>query len=542
MTRASRWIMSNLAGITLCFLLLTLAWALVFVPLYTDEIGWRFQLSRFVPDGGVDRFINETCGANTLAVPPVFMRPVRLLSSLLGSALPDPRAIRAFGVGVAVGSVFLTRAIVRQSEADSTRRNLLEALTYTLLSLGILPLLLTLSRPEQTILIAVLLAMLMALSGTAYGRSVVWNALSAVAIASLAVIAMCYHLKAIFYLPVFLACLWVLSRNGFAWLYLVAAGVIATAAAISLAYWSARFQCPDDPILREMLSKENLLSVVANSGPTELIRQAPRTLINMLPARYVSGTLPSNHFMSGWLPPLELSNAMLFGWRLLLLAIWAAFIALGSLATWRIVRAERYSAPTVILALTTLTCLTFWAALQLQKNAYEALLYLPLLVISAVLLIATSNISLRTLRRVLLTILPLCLTSQVALAVALTPELSAVQKNVGAVPGRLASYSVWSYPRFVPRVQQAARLCGITENRRARRLLVDDLTYLSFVNSYRPLHWSGVLHPWNGKISDPAAYLRQMRSSGAVIVCEHLPADMRRRALVVGNLCCVRAN
>jgi hypothetical protein len=92
-----RWVEDHMAAILLCFLLLTLGWALLYLPLYTDEVGWRFQLSRYVPDGGVDRFINETCGANTLAAPPLFMRPLRLFSSFLGTTFPIRAQLERLG-------------------------------------------------------------------------------------------------------------------------------------------------------------------------------------------------------------------------------------------------------------------------------------------------------------------------------------------------------------------------------------------------------------------------------------------------------------
>jgi hypothetical protein len=46
------------------------------LPLYTDEIVWRFQeRAGFTP--GVDPMFSDTCGPNTLARPPIFMIPAR---------------------------------------------------------------------------------------------------------------------------------------------------------------------------------------------------------------------------------------------------------------------------------------------------------------------------------------------------------------------------------------------------------------------------------------------------------------------------------
>src|SRR5690349_18380633 len=71
------------------------------VPLYTDEVGWRFQ-TRSAIDGGVDRSLTEHCGPNTVAVVPLFMRPLRSINATVNLALPDPIVIRLIGVASAL--------------------------------------------------------------------------------------------------------------------------------------------------------------------------------------------------------------------------------------------------------------------------------------------------------------------------------------------------------------------------------------------------------------------------------------------------------
>src|SRR4051794_24442907 len=67
------------------------------VPIYTDEVGWRFA-ARSAIDGGVDRSVAENCGPNTLAIVPLFMQPLRYASATVNLAFADPMFVRLTGV------------------------------------------------------------------------------------------------------------------------------------------------------------------------------------------------------------------------------------------------------------------------------------------------------------------------------------------------------------------------------------------------------------------------------------------------------------
>ena len=68
--RAFEWLRNAALGVLIAALL-----AGLFLPVYTDEIGWRLQ-ERAGFDG-VDKLYTEICGPNTLARPPFWMMPVR---------------------------------------------------------------------------------------------------------------------------------------------------------------------------------------------------------------------------------------------------------------------------------------------------------------------------------------------------------------------------------------------------------------------------------------------------------------------------------
>ena len=81
-----------------------------FIPVYTDEIGWRFQ-ERAAFDG-VDKLFSDICGANTLAAPPFFMWPARYFSSILNGMFADPAWVRVSGIIYALGIACLLALLV----------------------------------------------------------------------------------------------------------------------------------------------------------------------------------------------------------------------------------------------------------------------------------------------------------------------------------------------------------------------------------------------------------------------------------------------
>ncbi len=140
------------------------------LPVYTDEVAWRFQISRYLQDG-VDRSLGETCGANTWAAPALFMLPLRVFSSAVTAWLSDPLWVRIAGVVTAIVTVAGMVAFVRQQDVRSARRATTEILVLALLGTGVLPFLLVWSRPDQPVLLAMLGSLLLAFVGDGGGAA-----------------------------------------------------------------------------------------------------------------------------------------------------------------------------------------------------------------------------------------------------------------------------------------------------------------------------------------------------------------------------------
>ena len=233
------------------------------VPLYTDEIGWRFQLSRMIQDGGLDRIIFETCG-NPGVAPPIFMWPVRLIGSASTALVAHPLAIRLIGIATIFATFITFIAIIRavRPVADQARRSI-TALAFGLLGLGLLPLLMMWSRPEQPIVLAMLLTVLTVLRGIEPTRTVRQRWIATAIVFALAVVAISLHVKVFYFLPLFLvALLLVMPRGSRLPLRVGLLLALLVVWAASLRYWTVRFSCVTDPEIARQFGTQNLASVI----------------------------------------------------------------------------------------------------------------------------------------------------------------------------------------------------------------------------------------------------------------------------------------
>lgn len=514
------------------------------LPLYTDEVGWRFQ-ERAAIDG-VDKMFSDGCGPNTLAAPPLFMMPVRYFSAWTNLAFANPLFVRLSGVGYALVLVTLLWRLVRATTRDGDERSLVRLIMFGLLGLGMLPLLMVWSRPEQPILLCLTGALLVAARAwseaePASRRTV---ALRWLAIVALAVVALSYHLKGVLLAPVFALCL-LTSGTGRATAAMRWAGAVllTIVALVAARYWVARFACPGDPMLASIYAQHNISAALVNGRGISDI--AGKLLTNADLLRYFLMAAPTDQPMSDWVVGRAASPASVEIWRSAVLLLWGVTLLL----TVACLVAEAIDAvrrkviqPKLLLAAALLVLAIVWSATQSVKNVYDASFVLPLLILSAMLAIPAAALSSERLR-LLSPVATLCGVAAIASALLIVPMYLPFFRQTAAatayLPDQPFSIATFGYREAEPQIRRAAALCGIGRHGRPRGLMVDDLTYFAFMDSDRPQHRLGVLGGWRGQIVDPLAYLRSVGSDGAILGCRFLDPALRARAKSVGEFCCL---
>jgi hypothetical protein len=251
--------------------------------------------------------------------------------------------------------------------------------------------------------------------------------------------------------------------------------------------------------------------------------------------------------MSNWLPPQVIGHGTALAWTILVMICWAACMvaAIGVLIVVLRRRPKNQGdVRRIVFALLIAATILFWSVAQIHKNVYESALTVPLTIIVFILAftaIRESTHLLRLTRVLSLMTLGGSAISAVLLMAFYGPALSAIARSPGYIAGQKSSFSAFGYGAIRADIVATGKMCGISDDRRTKGLLIDDLTYIAFMNTWRPLHRTGVLSDWNGSIGDPAVYLRTHGSSGAVIGCKYLPPALQRRARRNGAYCCLDA-
>lgn len=513
-----------------------------FAPVYTDEIGWRLQERAWID--GVDRPIYPNCGPFSLAIPPWFMMPVRAFGAITNLAWSDPLAIRVAGLSCAALWFVLLWGLISAISQKPERAPLFLG-AVSLMALGVLPLMLAMSRPEQPLLLTLTAALWLTVAARRApldARGVAWRC---ALLLGLATIALSYHIKGVIYAPLFaLAILLVDRKRRHLALRLGAIGALAGLTIAAAHYWTARFLCPGDPILAAKLARENISFLIASgASPATLLGHAANNADLMDYARL---TRPGPTFMSDWLPPGVIGAAAAKPWAWLVTRMWklALILLVGGLAaaTVRRLRERRRDGAALPLAAILAVTALGWAALQVNKNAYEAGLILPVLALALVLL-ASEFLAIPRARPWLAGATALAALAGVAslalLAATFGPPLAARAAQPGYIADQPFSVSAYRYAALRPTVEQAAARCGLRPGQALDGVLLDDVSYFAFAATNRPYYRLGLLQVWSGSIDNPARFLVDHGSAGAVLRCSDLPPAMRSQAIATGPICCL---
>ncbi|GGD30088.1 hypothetical protein [Croceicoccus pelagius] len=512
------------------------------LPVYTDEIGWRLQ-ERAALDG-VDKLYSDICGPNTLAVPPWFMWPVRYYSAFWNTAFPDPFYVRLSGVFYALVWTGLLFALTKTLTSDRDRQITLQLVGFGLMTMGVMPLLLIWSRPEQPILLCLTAALLtQAVATRSADRKQLCAWLASATILALAVVAFSYHLKAIVLTPVFVACI-ILAAKGKRTILprAIAVAAVCYAGAVSFRYWTERLKCPDDPVSAALFAKNNLGFTGLMDG--RFLETVQSMLGNIGLTRLVLRTSPEITPTSLWLLPGQVDYAVVLSQGLVQLIVWAAILGLGGTfvvpTLWSSVRGTLINGRTV-LAIMLVGAGLAWTAPLLIVNPYEAVFVLPSIMLG--LLSAFVHDGGRFLEKALSFLSRICAMTGIACALSAWiiygPSLAQSFGRSGDIASQRFSVAPFGFHTLRSEIEATAELCGIGRPKYQRRLLVDDVTYFMFMESRMPEHEIAVLGTRDNSIDDPIAYLRSRNSSGIVVGCHLLPADIRAKSVSYGRICCL---
>lgn len=268
--------------------------------------------------------------------------------------------------------------------------------------------------------------------------------------------------------------------------------------------------------------------MIANIGITQLVLH----------------TAPAMKPRSSWLSPGQVDFPIAFSQGMAQLLVWVAVLGLAgiivALTLWSDIRKKRVSGRAV-LAIMLVGAGLAWSAPLLLANPYESIFVLTTIMLG--LLLAFAKASGKTSETILAPLSGACAVVAIVCAasawIIYGPTLAKSADRSGYIASQPYSVAPFGYAALHEEIRGAADLCRMGTHARQERLLIDDATYFAFMESRLPEHQLGVIGLWRGGIDDPIAYLRSRNSSGIVVGCHLLPADIRARSVSYGRICCL---
>lgn len=523
-----------------------------FLPVYTDELVFKIQQARLHYDQfrliGIPQ---PSCGSYAYAVPWLLL-PFRLFDSLIYEHVAGPLPIRVIGLGVALVWLALAWYLLRRVAAGCIGSSRIAVGLVAMTTLGVMPFLLVINRPEQILLLAVTGFLLPLLcEAPAKPPSLPSSIMRGVLAVIVAGYMVSVHARAMFLVP--LALVFIVRVVGRPVVALACGGALVALTVSSYADFGVRVACPNDPvIMHDRLFLQNLGSAVASGRTLEYLEEFLRKVDE--PSTWLlTQFLPRRGYVSDIFPPF--SEAVV-GWLAPLIGIYfLTLVGLGALAflfaLWK-----RWHEPGVRLALVGLG--SVWAfygvsvVVQLEKNTYVAELMMPLMsLVSAgsiwvawpAVARALGELRLQRAAQVgFVGLLALSVLSQVGFAASYLPDAVGAWTAPGYAPGQRFSVSIFGYPSLRPDILRTAAACGIDPTDRPRHLVVDEVTYYALRRAYQPIMASYLdATTWSSHRPDPTDLLARYRSAGMVVGCQWVPEAVRARAKRDGPFCCVPA-
>jgi len=524
-----------------------------FLPVYTDEIVWKMTQGRLGYDGFQTLLLTAlpSCGDYGVS-PPLALVPFRALDTALFEWVSNPMPIRLTGEIYLLLWLGITGYMLRRTFPRTISSWVIAGALLSFVTLGVMPFLLAISRPEQPLLIgATILLLLCVGSASPRPKPLAREIGAAIALVLVSGLILAAHPRAIFVLPlVVLAIIKTCRRRGLAVVATLAVGFLAF---VVYGDWSARWACPADPIDRRMLEFANVgLAATAGDLGAFFSQLVDKLLFDPGHFFYLSQYGFYSDHTSGIVPPYPYRGIALI-LTLLIAALSAAFVSVGFFAFLTSLNRFRKDLrdPFVVLGIG-FSWVFLGLALfsRIYKNDYEVELIEPLAMLVSVLSIwkAYSGIPNNSHRRpqiiklswiAFITLLATSAVSQFALLAGYAPLIGGPWTTPGYLANQKFSVPEFGYDRVRDEILATAQMCGIDPLRHPRHLVVDELTYFALRQSYQPFVMTYLVGAWGKDIPNLKTFLKEKGSAGVVVGCQAMPESLKDGAVQNGAFCCL---
>lgn len=506
---------------------IALAPLLIVFPIYPDELQWKIISSRLLLDSGKLLYLFPECSKGILLASPVSWYPTQLVNALIYSDMTNPQKLRYWGIAVFVAMIALSAWIVKKTLRPEIGYLATAGALIAPLSLGVMPFLLVMNRPEQGLVLTLLIgcATPLLLGTRALTTLQAWA--MALLFVLLSWMMVGTHIKGIFLLPALLLAAALSIRQWAPILAVTAAGTFGAVETFRL--WSLRTDCPESPFLTHVFHAQALSPDNLQSGLFHFVGLVAR---NILGAKdYWRGASLRQEYQGGWLPTAEvpqtlietiLNAAIPVAMTIAIVVIVRAFI----LAVLRATRHRAFPSPGPLIAMSLLVCVLCIAGFQSGKNFYEAALIFPALGIAVML--ALPDTPLPGARKLLFALAALALVNQFTIVFHFYGDLRPWSQNLESRQPAQAALK-----KLIDR-------CGIEANATTKHLLLDNFTYTLLWPTQQP-YFVDYTTGWWATGVDQADIIRDRNITAAVVgQCGLVSSEHWNSIISEGGYCCAK--
>jgi hypothetical protein len=522
------------------------------LPVYTDEITWSAILGRLNYDHGKSLTITlqPTCeGVYATRVATVMWWP-RWVNTYLADLLDTPLRIRLWGMLVAFSWIAITWQLLRRIFSGGNRYLLASVVAWS--TLGVMPFLLVLNRPEQVLLLGTTVFLLLGYKPPQAPRHVVGKVAVAVAILLGTWYVLAVHPRGLFVAPLTMVFAYrVTSGKALRWGLMAALGVLTMSI---LRAWQPLWGCSQDPSFARLLAFSNFATAHA-LGMDRAFLKTQALWLMQTKGWFLKEFTPKDDYSSGMIPAFALPHVRLL--RDAMEAVCLALLLSGILHTILCLREwikRPHDTSRLLLALSGWLIYFLNVLVRVEKNEYEAAYMQPLMglliVCSAHLFWSSYRDGRRpagtTTRRMLMAaqvvVMLLSVVSQCALFVTYSKPARTTWSHGGQPAGQKFSVSTVGYSTIATRVRNVAAQCSIDPAKPQSHLIVDESSYFVFRKSEEPMFAAYFDdRGWGYYRPDPTRLFQSLHSTGLITYCNRVPSIYAKRTHGDGELCCLPA-
>jgi hypothetical protein len=524
-------------------LLLSLLVVCSCIPIYTDELVWHSILARVFDDGLLSYTKIPECTSARFIEIPALLVPGRLLASVLYYKISPPYLLRGIAIVVNLFSVCLACYVIKRFQLaapdEASRGSLLPRIFFVMaITAGISPAWRATARPEALFSIVLIGTVLMA--NIFHDRRATVGTVVLYTLLGLCVFSL--HPKGLFFLPLILYAAVMLRVDGRP---LIIKGLccctIVIAAAQSVNYYSGLYDCPNAPLIKQVIGQHMLNPKIAREAPFEYVAALFSNVIHV--SRYARAIVaPTGSVYWGWLPPHD-HGLFEYLWPT---SVYVIFCLLGAVVLCGVIGCLSEIGKTRALTMRTgiplalLVCELGLTAHQSNVNQYDGVFHIGMLGFTAALLMPFCSWLPFTFFSRMLTLSIVCGAVSIASFVAAYYPLVAriyTYEIKGNFPLPFHSgIQLYNYSQVRQRLWKLLKQCNIDLSK-VNGILVDDSSYPYAQHSLRPVHTMGTT--WFTEPGSNQYQVLQEAGIEAVIAsCNSLKPEVVERSRTLEGYCC----